>query len=380
MSKLRARSIGFWATMAGTAIILAGTAHFVVGLNDRGAPWAAELPPTLGSPPIPVRTETVHLQATNDVSRYPAVVRPRIEADIGFRVGGKVVERFVDVAARLETGTKLARLDSADLELQAQAIESQLVSARADAANAQNDFLRCEQLVKAGWTTQQEYDRRKAIKETSEARVRQLEAQLRVALNNSQYALLVADGPGVVTAVLAEPGQVIAQGQAVFKIARLGDVEVAADVPEPTVVLLDKVRLSAELWSMPGIVITGRLRDVAPIADAATRTYRARVTLIDPPPETQLGMTATLVITQSRDGRIARLPRTALTKDGANPAMWVLNRAGDGIELRPVTIGVYADDAVTVMAGLNEGERVVTAGVHKLNATDKIRIWTEPER
>ncbi len=91
-------------------------------------------------------------------------------------------------------------------------------------------------------------------------------------------------------------------------------------------------------------------------------------------------MTATLVITQSHDGRIARLPRTALTKDGANPAIWVLNRAGDGIELRPVTIGVYADDAVTVIAGLNEGERVVTAGVHKLNATDKIRIWMEPER
>ena len=91
-------------------------------------------------------------------------------------------------------------------------------------------------------------------------------------------------------------------------------------------------------------------------------------------------MTATLVITQPRDGRVARLPRTALTKDGTDPAVWVLNPAGDGIELRPVTVGVYADRCRHRVAGLNEGERVVTAGVHKLNAGDKVRIWTEPER
>jgi multidrug efflux system membrane fusion protein len=380
MPGFRTRTIGFCATIAGTVIVLAGTVRFMTAQNDPGVLSASVLRPAWGSSPIPVRTETIHLETPSDVSRFPAVVRPRIEGDIAFRVGGKVVERFVDVATRVEAGTKLARLDSADLELQAQAIQAQLLSARADAVNAHNDFLRYERLAKGGWTTQQEYDRRKAIKESSDARVKQLEAQLRVALNNSQYAILVADAPGVVTSVLAEPGQVVAQGQTVFKIARLGDVDAVADVPESMVGLLDKAQLSAELWSMPGIVITGRLRDIAPMADAATRTYRARVTLIDPPPDIQLGMTATLVIVQSRDGRIARFPRTALTKDGTNPAVWVLNRAGDGIELRPVTIGVYIDDAVTVLAGLNEGERVVTAGVHMLNATDKVRIWTEPER
>ena len=379
MSGSRPRYIGIWVSIAGAAVVLAGTAHFLIAQTNRGAPTSG-LASATALPPIPVRTKTVHLLASADTARYPAVVRPRIEADIGFRVGGKVMERFVDVASRVEAGTRLARLDSADLELQAQAIGAQLLSARADAVNAQNDFARYEQLVKGGWTTQQEYDRRKAVKETSDARVRQLEAQSRVGLNNSQYTLLVADGPGVVTAVLAEPGQVVAQGQTVFRIARLGDAEVVADLPEPMVVQLDKAQLSAELWSMPGTVIAGRLRDIAPIADAATRTYRVRVTLIDPPPEILLGMTATLVVTKSSDGRVARLPRNALTKDGANPAMWVLNPTGDGIELRPVKVGVYADDSVTVMAGLNEGERVVTAGVHKLNAGDKVRIWTEPER
>jgi multidrug efflux system membrane fusion protein len=380
MARFRARSVAYWATIAGTAIVLAVTVPLVIAQTTRVPSTGSVSPLASWSPPIPVRTETVRLQAIHDISRYSAVVRPHIEADIGFRVSGKVVERFVDVAARVEAGTKLARLDSADLELQAQAIEAQLASARADAANAQTDFSRYERLAQGGWTTQQEYDRRKAIKETSEARARQLEAQLRVAVNNSQYATLVADGPGVVSAVLAEPGQVVAQGQSVFRIARLGDVDVVADVPESTVVLLDKAQLSAELWSMPGIVIAGRLRDIAPIADAATRTYRVRVTLIDPPPEIQLGMTATLVITQSRGDRVARLPRTALTKKGANPAVWVLNGTGDGIELRPVTVGDYGDDAVTVMAGVNEGERIVTAGVHKVNASDRVRIWREPER
>jgi len=378
MTGFRARTAGFWVTIVATTMVLGGTVHFVTAQNDRGAPSRSAS--TAVSLPIPVRTETVHLQSASEVLRYPAVVRPRIEADIGFRVGGKVVERFVDVATRVEAGTKLARLDSADLELQAQAIEAQLASARADAGNAHNDFVRYERLANGGWTTQQEYDRRKAIKETSEARVRQLEAQLRVAVNNSQYAVLVADGAGVVTAVLAEPGQVVAQGQTVFKIARLGHVDVAADVPEPAVALLDKAQLSAELWSMPGVVIAGRLRDIAPMADAATRTYRARVTLVDPPADIQLGMTATLVITQSRGGRVARLPRTALTKDGINPAVWVLNQAGDGIELRTVTLGAFADDAITLTDGLKDGERVITAGVHKLNPSDKVRIWTEPER
>ena len=150
--------------------------------------------------------------------------------------------------------------------------------------------------------------------------------------------------------------------------------------PSSTVTLLNKAQLSAELWSMPGIVIAGRLRDIAPTADPATRTYRTRVTLIDPPAKIQLGMTASLVITQLREGRFTRLPRTALTKDGTDPAVWVLNPAGDGIELRPVTVGVYTDEAVTVLTGLKEGERVVTAGAHKLDATNKVRVWTEPER
>ena len=129
--------------------------------NNRGEFSASALPPEQKSRPIPVRTETIHLQASSDVSRYPAVVRPRIEVDVGFRVGGKVVKRYVDVATRVEAGAELARLEPSDLELQARAGAAQLVSSRADAVNARSDFLRSERLASDGWTTQQEYDRQK---------------------------------------------------------------------------------------------------------------------------------------------------------------------------------------------------------------------------
>jgi RND family efflux transporter MFP subunit len=335
---------------------------------------AAELPRT------PVRVDTVHLVAADSVARYSGTVRPRIEADIGFRVGGKVVARYVDVGDRVETGSTLARLDPSDFDLQVRAAEAQLVSAAVDATNASNDFARYAQLYKAGWTSQQDYDKRKAIMETANARVRQFESQLRVARNNAEYATLVSDGPGVVTAVNMEPGQVVTQGQTVLKIARSGELEIAADIPEARIGVLEQATLAVEFWSHPGVTVAGRLRELSPSADPATRTYRARVTLPDPPPGTQFGMTATLIATQQHEGRMARLPLTALTQDGQAPAVWVLNRAGDSVTLRPVKIGRYTGSDVDVLAGLNDGERVVTAGAHKLFAEQKVRAWTEPTR
>lgn len=328
----------------------------------------------------PVRVETVRLAPVEGAVRHAAVLRPRVEADIGFRVGGKLVRRLVEVGERVELGTQLALLDPADLELQARAIESQLAAAQADAANTSADFQRYAALRRGEWTTQQEHDRRKAAMETGRARVRELEAQLKVARNNTQYAVLRADAPGVVTAVLAEPGQVVGQGQAVFRIARLGEIEAVANIPEQLVAVLPGAALAVELWALPGTTIAGRLRELAPMADAATRTYQARITLTDPPPAAQLGMTATLIVSRGNGALVASLPATALAKQGDQPAMWVLNGDGDGVALKPVQVAAYAGDRVIVASGLADGERVVTAGVHKLDAAQKVRVWTEPER
>jgi RND family efflux transporter MFP subunit len=354
------------AALVGMALALAGC-----GQSTEAAP---------SPPPTPVRVETVKHEPSVRVQRYAAVVRPRIEADIGFRVGGKVIERLVDVGATVGAGTPLARLDPADLDARVRAADAQLKSASALAVNARNEFERYTKLHKRGWATAQEHDKRRAAVETAQAEVRELDAQLAIARDNARYATLVADAPGRVTAVLAEPGQVVSQGQTVFRIARAGEMEVLANVSESQVGRLDRAELSAELWSMPGIVVKGRLRELSPSADPATRTYQARVALIDPPPGVQLGMTASLVVTETGDGRVARLPITALTKQTGEPAVWVLNAEGTGVQPRPVRISSYAGDRVTVLDGLEEGDRVVTAGVHKLYETQKVRVWTEPVR
>lgn len=328
----------------------------------------------------PVRVAAVRLEQAAEAARYAAVVRPRVEADMGFRVGGKVIERLVDSGTRVSAGTVLARLDPADLELQRNAVAAQLVSARANAVNARNDFQRYAQLRQGEFATKQEYDRRRAVMETADARVAELEAQLNVARNSMAYATLVADAPGVVTATLVEPGQVVAAGQPVVRMAHLDTLEIAANIPEMRVAALHESDLTVELWALPGVAIAGRLRELSPSADPTTRTYQARITLTDPPPAVQIGMTATLIASRAQPGRIARLPISSLTQSGFDPAVWVVAPPGDRLMLRQVTVAKYAGDHAIITAGLADGEKVVTAGVHKLDDRQKVRIWSEPER
>jgi RND family efflux transporter, MFP subunit len=273
----------------------------------------------------------------------------------------------------------LARLDPADIELQMRAAQAQLASAKADATNARGDFDRYSRLKQGDWTTRQEYDRRKAALDKADAKVREIEAQLRVLANSVQYTTLLADGPGVVTAVLVEPGQVVAQGQPAFRVARLGEVEAVANIPEQQIAGLSQRQLGVELWAQPGLHIPGVLREVSPSADPGTRTYQARITLTNPPPSVQLGMTATLITRQERAGMVARLPLTAVTQKDQGTAVWVVS-GGDRLELRPIAVVAYAGDLAIVAGGLKDGETVVTAGVQKLDAGQKVRIWTEPGR
>lgn len=328
----------------------------------------------------PVRVATVALEPLVDSVRYPAVIRPRVEADVGFRVGGKVTARLVEVGTRIEPGMPLARLDPTDLQLQIRAAQAQLASAQADAANARSDFQRYASLRNGEWTTRQEYDRRKTTLDKADSKVREVEAQLRVLNNSAQYATLVADEAGIVTATLIEPGQVVASGQTALRVARLGALEAVANIPEQQVGALPRQKLSVELWSHPGQSIAGSLREVSPSADASTRTFQAKIALTDPPPTVQLGMTATVTAAADHGAPVARLPLSALTQREQKPAVWVLAAPDNRLELRPVSVAAYAGDLALIGGGLKDGERVVTAGVHKLDSGQKVRVWTEPAR
>lgn len=339
---------------------------------------ACEPAPVAPPPPRPVRVATVALQPSAAAARYAAVIRPRIEADLGFRINGKLVQRLVEVGQRVAAGQPLARLDPVDLELQVKATEAQLASARADAANADAEWRRAASLKGGGWTSGQTYDRAKAAHERAQARLTELQASLSVLRNNKAYAVLSADADGVVTAVLAEPGQVLDVGQPAIRLARLGEMEIAADIPEHQAAALAQQRLTAEAWSLPGVTIAASLRELAPAADPVTRTYRVRATLTNPPAELQLGMTATLIATPPHSVAVARVPLTAVTQQGERPAVWVVADSGDRVELRPIEIAAFAGDWAVVRAGLSGGERIVTAGAHLLDPGQRIRIWRDP--
>lgn len=358
------------------ALLVAGMVLPVVALGLGGCDRksdAAAMPQAR-----PVRVATVHLQPAVEDARYPAVIRPRIEADLGFRVAGKVTQRLVNVGARVEPGTPLAKLDPTDLDLAVRAARAQVEAARADAANTRSDFERYSQLRQGDWTTKQEYDRRRTAMEKADAALRQAESDLDVKMNSTQYTTLVADGPGVVTATLVEPGQVVAAGQAAIRVARLGELEAVANIPENRLATMGQAKLSVELWSLPGVTVEGALRELSPAADAATRTFQAKVTLKNPPPSVQIGMTATVDARLSASGTVARLPLTALTQNGTEPAVWIVRPDNEKLELRPVQVAAYAGNELIVGGGLNEGEKVVSVGVHKLDPNQSVRIWAEP--
>ena len=327
----------------------------------------------------PVHTVQVTLAPDDQESSYTGDVRARWESALGFRVPGKIVSRLVDVGAPVRKGDLLAKLDPEDQRLGAEAVRQQLVAARSDFEQAKADLARYKDLFSKGFISAAEYDRRKWTYDTAAARLEQSTAQLELNRNQTAYTQLHADMDGVVTAVQAEVGQVVTPGQPVVKVARLEQKEVAVSVPENR---LNELRVATDvdvtLWASPGKIYQGRIREISPSTDNVTRTYTVKVTVLAPDAAVQLGMTANVFL--KRNGvhmQVARLPLTALFQNGNQPAVWVIDPKTHQVALKTVQIGRYTQDYVTVVSGLNEGDLVVRAGVHKLNPGETVRPLTE---
>ena len=332
-------------------------------------------------PPPELRAVTVVRAvagAQRDNIAYSGEVRPRYETALGFRVGGKIVARLVDVGDRIAASQQLARLDPQDQRLNQEAAQSQLAAARADFEQARIDLERYAELLDKRFISQAEFDRRKTEFEVAKARFDQAEAQLGVIRNQAEYTLLRADHPGVVTAVEAEIGQVVAAGQPVFRVARTGEKEVEINVPENRLGELDKASdIAVTLWAAPDRQYRGRVREVSPTADAATRTYSVRIVVLDADAAMKLGMTANVYLRGIGRGRMVELPATAVFKQGSGAAVWVVNPDTGKIGSVAVEVSRYDEDRVLVSAGLQGGELVVRAGVHKLFEGEKVRVLGE---
>jgi multidrug efflux system membrane fusion protein len=306
---------------------------------------------------------------------YSGEVRARNESDVAFRIGGKLVARPVDAGARVTKGAVLARLDPEDAKLAATAAAAQLSAAESDMALSKAEMERHADLLAKRFISQSAYDARVNAYSAARARAEQARSQAGLTSNQAEYTTLVADTDGIVISVSAEPGQVVAAGQPVLRIARAGDKEIAVNVPESQLARFSTGQaVAVSLWADPSTVFPGRVREIAGGADPVTRTYTVRIATPAAPSQAQLGMSASVLLNSSVDPNLVVLPLSALAREGTNPAVWVVDPATRKVAMRKVTIGQYREDGVTVTGGLQAGDVVVTAGVHKLKPNQQVRI------
>jgi RND family efflux transporter MFP subunit len=305
---------------------------------------------------------------------FSGVVRPRIESAIGFRVAGKMVERRINVGDRVAVGQVIARLDDNDLKLAENAASATVAAARTRREVALINLERAAKLLPQRNISQSAYDIRKNELDAAAGALDLAEAQLRQAANVG-YATLVADKAGIVTAVNAEPGQVLAIGQPVISLAEAGETEVAIAVPEHDYGHLSVDQpASIRLWTAPGVAASGRIREIAGQADPASRTYAVRVAMDAPPAAMRLGMTASVSIGIDRERNEIVVPLSALTGLDGKPVVFVVDPASHVVRERPVNVDGVATDGARIADGLRAGDAVVIAGVQFLHDGMEVRV------
>ena len=355
--------------------------HAVVKLCLAGLACVTASP--LGQAAQPVRVAVVHYAPASAMQVLSGSVQPRTRADLAFRVGGKVVSRPVDIGQHVKAGQVIAVLDLSDLKLAEDVATAAMQAAAADAVNARAEFSRYEQLGKRSAAyLPSEYDKRAAAWRMAQARVAQAAQQLALARDQRGYGTLSADADGVITALPVQVGQIVSIGQTVATLAHTADVEVAADVPEN---MLAEVRATTDvtlgLWADPTVKLRGRVREIGAMADAVTRTFAVRMTVLDPPPGLlALGMTATVRFGGS-GAPVAALPATALFDVDGSPAIWVLDPARQRAKLSKVSVAAYRGDGTVLVrqpaggAAPAEGDQVITAGVGQVEPDMAVVAW-----
>jgi RND family efflux transporter MFP subunit len=302
------------------------------------------------------------------------MVRPRIESDLGFRVTGKVQKRLVEVGAMVEAGQPLAVLDEVDLRLQAEQADAEFRAATGVLAQAVAAESRANDLKAKGWATQAQIEQAKATADEARARLNRAERSVDLTKNSLSYATLLADASGVVTATLIEPGQVVAAGQTAVRVARLAEKEVVVAIPESLLSGARSGEARVAVWSNPDKRYVAKLRELAPSSDPATRTYLAKFSIIEADDDVQLGMTATLSLSDAASARVARLPLSALFNQGDGPSLYVADPKSGAIMRKRVSVTGYESKDVLIDGGVDEGTDVVTVGVQKLDPAQKVRV------
>jgi RND family efflux transporter MFP subunit len=360
LSTARSRPVGWGAVAVAFALILA-------------FPACQKQEKTAAATVRPVRTVTVAYQDTGDTLSLTGEIQPRYQADIGFRVDGKILQRPVDVGTEVKKGALIARLDPQQYRQDLEVAKSEVAAAKAEVTRSQAQEVRQGELLKNGHTTRVKYDQALKAFKTAEAQLDAARAKEVQASENLGYTELKADTDGVITAVGADAGQVVGAGHMVVRLAQPGEREAVFNVAEAAFKTAPKnPTVMVHLVSNPDIKATGTVRYVSPQADPATRTYTVRVSLPDAPPQMRLGANVVGTVTLAQT-RAATIPGSAIFQKDGKAAVWLVEK-DDTVQLKPISVDRYQGDSVVVGSGLAEGDRVVTAGVQKLLPGQKVSL------
>jgi len=321
-----------------------------------------------------VKTLTINVKPAGETHAYSGDVRGRYENQMAFQVEGKIIRRNVELGTSVKEGDVLMQIDPLDIQQGIDARNAQVSGAESQYAIAKDNLERFRQLLKKDLISRVEFDKYQTSYDSADAMLRQARAQYALARNQFDYSKLKADRSGVVSAVNAEAGQVVAAGQPVLSLVKGSEREIEINVPENRIGDLNKDQTFwVTLWALPGISLEGRLREISPVADAATRTYKARISLVNPPSDLKLGMTATVTVTGRDEPDSVYIPISAIYQTGEKPMVWVADKGI--VTLRFIKTGAFAgSDQVRVMEGLRDGDIIVTAGVHKLKEGERVRM------
>ncbi len=320
----------------------------------------------------PVQIARVAFEPEEASREFVGVVRARHETDLGFRVAGKMMTRSINVGDTVHAGDVVARLDPQDLNLQMESAQAELAAATSNLADAAAEEARYANLKLRAAVAAADYDHKKAARDEAVGRLERARRALDLAANQLAYAELKVDVDGVITATLAEPGQVVNLAQPVARLAHHGEMEALVALPETALGEARKSDATVQLWSDPGHSFKARLRELSPQADATTRTYAARFTIEEPDERIALGMTATVKLSHPATGQVAKLPLSAILNRGTGPSVYLVDGSG-ALELRPVTVTSFTENVALVSAGIADGDRIVTLGVQKLVAGAQVR-------
>lgn len=341
---------------------------------------------TAPEPVRAVRSVVVSAGQAAITQEYAAEVRARTESRLGFRVGGKLVDRPAQLGMVVTKGQVLARLDPQDLRLVEQSAQAGVQAAEANAVQAEADLKRFKGLFEQGFISAAELERRTTAVTSARAQLAQAKAQADVQGRQTAHGTLVADAAGVITAVEADPGAVVSAGTPIVRLAWDGARDIVFSVPEDRAAAMRSLlgrpgTLAVRLWSDDKQKLRARVREVAAAADPTTRTFLVKADLEAAGPQAaavKLGQTAAVTVDLPPVPGVIKLPLSALMQQQGKTAVWLLDPGSMTVKVHPVALGGAEGNEVIVASGLSPGQEVVTAGVHVLTPGQKVKRWQAP--